>query len=195
MRAVRDLEDVKLILKELMDWKDKLSGQNWDFHGLRIKNASPSKDPYDYVVRKELKDSTDTINKTVQGTGGGVPIAAVVSYYTIVFCCTGDIAVGSEVSPPYMVPRAGQGIPVEAYIAAVVAPVGADIIVQIIVNGINIFHTDFKLLDGDKTVVFSDLTAPTQRLQYKDIVNINVMQVGSTTPGANVSIELRVQKI
>lgn len=56
MRQIRSFEDAQIAIRELFNYIDYYNTQNIDMHQRRIKNASPSVDLYDYVVRKELED-------------------------------------------------------------------------------------------------------------------------------------------
>lgn len=50
---------------------DRLVVRDQDFHGRRITNASPSKDPYDYVVRKELDDALAVFDPSSSASSSG----------------------------------------------------------------------------------------------------------------------------
>lgn len=65
-----------------------------DFHGRRIKNASPSEDPYDYVVKKEMDEA---IKKAVKSTSTS-PGSSVSSGFVYVFRIVGSLYSGSNLA-------------------------------------------------------------------------------------------------
>lgn len=54
MRAAETLEDVQVILKQLVDFKDELTSRHVDMRKRRVVNAGPSVDPFDYVIKDEV---------------------------------------------------------------------------------------------------------------------------------------------
>lgn len=70
-RNLTSLADAFKAIKELEDTVAYLTTKNLDFHQRQIKNAHPSIDDYDYVVRKELRDGI--INKNIEVTGNARP--------------------------------------------------------------------------------------------------------------------------
>lgn len=75
-----------------------------------------------------------------------------------------------------------------------VAPVGADLKIDVNLNGSSIFTSDPApvVLDGTFTA-YIDLTTPIA-LAPGDYLTIDVDQVGSTTPGADLVVQVRVQR-
>jgi polyhydroxyalkanoate synthesis regulator phasin len=63
MRQVKSFTDVNLVLKDIFDKLDELKTRDINLKKRRCRNASPSLDDYDYVVRKELAELYDRINK------------------------------------------------------------------------------------------------------------------------------------
>ena len=104
MRNVRTFEDCNALFRELFGKLDSLNSDNLDMKKRRVVNASPSKDTYDYVVRKELLDlgtkGTSTTVKQRQGL------------YAIVFSNEKNIEVGEYGTSPYIFKR--KSIPVVA---------------------------------------------------------------------------------
>ncbi len=56
MRQVNSIREVNEALREIQDFMDAQRTNNIDMKGRRVVQASPSKDDYDYVIRKELYD-------------------------------------------------------------------------------------------------------------------------------------------
>jgi hypothetical protein len=180
MRALRDTKDVQLVLKELMDWKDKLTSKDWNFTGLRIRNASPSLDDYDYVVRKELKDSTSqTVN--------------VSNLYSICFQSNGTtLASGTNVASSYIVGLGREGIVVKVYISLNSDQVAAgDIIVMPTLNGVALLKNNLVLPAGSVTTFSSYTTQPNPRIKEMDLLNLDIISVSD--PDASKALEVQVQ--
>lgn len=72
-RTLIKLEDAFKAIKELQERIVYYDTDNWDFHRRQIKNAHPSIDDYDYVVRKELKQG---LEETTVSFVGGIASAA-----------------------------------------------------------------------------------------------------------------------
>jgi len=77
------------------------------------------------------------------------------------------------------------------YISVGTAPVGDDLIVDVNVNGSTIFSsppTRPLILDGENT---SELAIPTiTALTEGDYITVDVAQVGSTTPGSDLTVQI-----
>ncbi len=78
MRAINNLVDVQIVLRELLDKKDRDLSKSKDQRGLQIKNAGDATDPQDLVTLRQLDDiitrkitNTTIVNKAA-ATGGGV---------------------------------------------------------------------------------------------------------------------------
>lgn len=130
------------------------------------------------------------------GATGGIRSATSDSHYQIVFGTPGDISTGTLVDFPYNVGIDRAGIPVEANISALSPPVGADIHVNFILysgtSTTTLLLTDLVLTTGQTDLATANNFDGTP-LQYGDRVVLSVTQVGSTDPGALVSIGLVVK--
>lgn len=98
MRQIRSFEDAQIAIRELFNYVDYLRTQNIDLNKRRIKNASPSVDLYDYVVRKELEDLRPTISTEVAST------VAARSGYSVIFSSYFPFG-GNPASPGYVIQR------------------------------------------------------------------------------------------
>ena len=101
MRIIKSLEDAQVAIRELYGLFDKFNSKDIDLSKRRVVNASPSKEPYDYVVRKELTDSIGNTTNNVVSSGS----TSVRQVYTLVFCNNGTPKVGNPTAPYYIIKR------------------------------------------------------------------------------------------
>ena len=114
MRTVRSLEDCNTLFRELFGKLDSLNSEDFNLKKKRVVNASPSKDTYDYVVRKELLD-------LIKGGTFSTPTAKQQpGLYAIVFSNEKNIEVAEYGTSPYIFKR--KSIPVIACVSAVTPP-------------------------------------------------------------------------
>lgn len=196
MRTVRSLEDVQKILKDILDWKDRISTKDWDFHQLKITNAADGVSPRDYVTVEQLKDSkvtNDDINKLIKS---GQPD----QNYTIVLSKDGVVVTG-ENSPPYIVGTGREGIPTQVWLAAEVAPTSANLTINVQVtytnpgdnaqNSFNLLLTDLVLPVGQTLRVFTS-TFITPLPAFGNGVKINkVITSGGNAAYVSIGIVVR----
>ena len=101
-------------------------------------------------------------------------------------CTSGPCATGTDLTVHYIVvaPSHLQ----KCYLEAKTAPAGADLIVDVLKNGItSIFGaSQFALTDGTTTASTSTFATPD--LGENDTLTVSIAQIGSTTPGAGVSL-------
>ncbi len=78
MRAIKDLNDVQIVLRELIDKKERDLAKAKDQRGHQIKNGGDATDPQDFVTLRQLESAFPPGNKvagttiiTRTGTGGG----------------------------------------------------------------------------------------------------------------------------
>lgn len=115
-------------------------------------------------------------------------------FYTIGFSSTGAAAVANAVASPAIVTRAGQGICEQVFIAANVAPTGADLIVMPTVNGNNLLTSGLHLPAGSVGPAnATNVILSVGQLQEFNLVNLNVTQIGSGVAGSQVTVEIRVR--
>lgn len=180
MRVVKDQKDIQAAFNELFDWKDKLTAKSWDFHGLRITNASPSIDEHDYVTRGELSKTQQQALVTNK-------------HYAIIWSKAGTVATG-QVIPCYNVTRDRVGKPVDVWarIASIggVAPSVA-LTLNIYVNGTFLLTSDLTIPIGSKGPVHSS-----QFVSPLPSLGLDVEIIASITGGdaTNLSIGLVVEE-
>lgn len=74
------------------------------------------------------------------------------------------------------------------------APVGADIIIDVLSNLTSIFGDDkLVIADGATRGVQTVFASDPQRFALADRITVNVLQIGSTTPGQSVTLEIKVK--
>lgn len=184
---------IDLALRELYKFMERFTTKNVDFNGRRITNAGMSKDPDDYVVRKELPQlvaggRTQIITTT--GGGGGLNNTENVVFGIGVSI---PVIVGNDATPPrpWVNPRNGR--PVATVLVANQSPTGADLKIDIKKNGFTIFDDGFVTLPQgtpDKEItawVGSSVYTGTTFSQF-DVLTIDVLQVGSVIAGQDISV-------
>ena len=163
MRQVKTFEDVQIVLRELLDWKTRVSTKDWDFHQLRIKNASPGVDQNDYVTLSQLQNAVPAAvpsNKT----------------YTQVFSSSGTVLTGDMI-PGFVVGLGRGGIPNQVWIAARVAASSSDLQVNISIDGNLLLLNPITLPIGQTAKVFSStFVSPTPKLAIGATVFPEIIQ-------------------
>lgn len=105
-----------------------------------------------------------------------------------------DVATGTTLTTTVIVPLAGTIV--KAWAKAQTGPVGADLIFDINLNGTTIWSTQanrLKIVDGATS---GNQTAfNTTSVAAGDLLTIDIDQIGSTTPGKNVTVELTMYLI
>lgn len=141
MRAIKNLADAEIVLRELLDWKHLHESKDWDFHSLRIKNASPGVDPFDYATVSQLPklDIPEVVDKDA---------------YTIVWESQANIVAG-QLFPSFVVGLGRVGIPNEVWLKARTSPTTGPLTINISVNGFTLLDTNLSLGIGQAGPIFS----------------------------------------
>jgi len=110
MRQIRSLEDAQIAIRELYSFYDLLKSKDIDMQRRRVKNASPSKEPYDYVVRKELQPGGELFkdiskNITDSGSGSGSTPPQKPDKYSVIFTIDFIIEPNQLGTPAYAIQR------------------------------------------------------------------------------------------
>ena len=124
------------------------------------------------------------------GTGDAGPI---VVWKTLVFCVPGDLEVGASVAPSVLADEAMTIDKVYVYVQT--APQGAPIIVDVNKNGTTIFtnqanRPQIAAGSNEDESGTPDVTS----LSKNDRVDVDIDQVGSTTPGADLTVMVRCKQ-
>lgn len=166
MRVFKTQDEIQKVLNQILDTQDLQRSKDWDFHGLRIKNASPSKDPYDYVVRKEL-------------TPASTQTDVIVAEYTIVI--TRDAPADGEESPPYFAGTDRDGNVIDIWIGSTNAPI-TDCSVNFNINDTPVLNNPIILPAGSRGPIHSgDIVSPIPKIGFDTRVTIVVIISGGVT--------------
>lgn len=188
MRSLKDLRDVEAELARLDRVIVALTTQDIDLSKRRIKNASPSKDPFDYVTRRELlqflSETQDDNGPKASGSSGGVE------------CCVFGLGINTslitgEDLPPHHIVTFNATI-TGIYLNCKVPPSGASILGQIVKNygGVNAaIIADFEYT-GEQIVVKLDEVLITS-LQEMDFLTCHLSQVGSEIAGGSLVVKIK----
>lgn len=112
----------------------------------------------------------------------------------------GSLSVGTDVMDNYIVVRCNVGEYVQLSDTAIVAktaPVGADAVIDVLVSHNNgstwesIYNAPLHLPDGNSSADFDSTNLAVDQLYRNDLLRFDIIQVGSTTAGAQVSIDIK----
>lgn len=190
MRAIRNLDDVKLILSEVTSWMDMMKTRAWDLGSRQIKNVAPGQDKGDVVTFEQLPQITQDIQRVQD------------QYYTIVFSLDTTVTDGEEIAP-FVVGIGRAGIPTEAFLIADTAPSGGPLAINFELRtfsaidatptNTNILASDLEFATTDVRAVRSSTFITTvPRLQYKSEIRPIIVSANSA---AIVTIQLVVKRI
>ena len=182
MRAIKSLADVQVILKQLLDWQSNKDSKDWDFHGLRIKNANPSKDPNDYVVRSELHPtafaappvtSAPQTQAQVSNPPSLISSGEAEQDYTIVFSV--DSVVDGYETPAYVGGINRDGVFIDIWVTANTAPIVTPASINFNVNGVPLLTADVQIPVGSTVVVHSSkLVSPLPVMGFDTKVTMKI---------------------
>lgn len=144
MREPKTFAQAQVMLKELGQWKDRISSKNQDLNGLKIQNAGDATEPQDYVTLSQLQTIITPVSNPNQN-------------YSIPFSSVGAVSVG-QVSAPFIVGTDRVGNPTSISVgvpSTTQAPVGVPLIVNLALNGVNMLATNLELAVGAEGPVFS----------------------------------------
>lgn len=184
-----DLKDVGISLREIYQFIEQWTTQDIDLHGRKIRNAGISKDPEDYVIRKEIPALLSS-RRTVNISGGGTSAAG---YDKITFGLGvgSPLVAGDYVTPPYIWTNSRQGRINYAVISANVPPTGADVRLVFKKNDISFITGSYVIFPvgtaARQLVVF---TSDLQSVLFTrgDVVTPHVLQTGSINPGQDIEV-------
>ena len=183
MRAIKTLADVQIVLNQLLNWQTNKDSKDWDFNGLRIKNASASKDPNDYVIRSELhptalaappitsapQTQAQVSNPPQQTSNGNAE-----QDYTIVFSV--DAPADGYETPPYVGGRNRDGVFIDIWIASTGSPQTNPASINFNVNGQPLLTADIQLPINSMGPIHSSLLVsplPVMGLDTRVTMKIN----------------------
>ncbi len=119
IRKINSIADAQKAFNDLNDWISLHSTKDWNFNGLRIKNASDAVDQQDYVTLAQLQSpkNADAVDN---------------DFYTIVFDKDGEVNDG-DLSAEFVIGQGRQGQPTEVWVKckAGFEPSGGDLIINV----------------------------------------------------------------
>lgn len=143
-----------------------------------------------HLSRKGAQHAADRLLWELCLNGGGTTVPVSNAYQTLPFFKAGTLAVGSGKFPIYN-DTGGVWTFTAARAEVGTAPTGAGIVVQVKINGSNAFTV--TIASGATTG--SNLSPPTVQVPIGGKVTCDITQVGSTVPGADLSVTLTTQSI
>lgn len=189
MRDFKTLNDAMIAFKQLEDEFNHLkTAREVDWHQRTITNVRPSRESYDVVVRKELRDlETRFIEQS--------SVAANVDYDVAVFgiALEEPLIAGNDVCPHYIAAFSGPFI--KCYAKIKQAATGSPVLIDINLNGIESIFGDNKL-----TIPVNDLSVITHttfnlpNINEGDFLTLDVDQAGSSVPGSTLVVKLKFRK-
>jgi hypothetical protein len=178
LRAIKNLNDVQIVLRDLLNQQQATNTKALDRKGLQIKNMGPGVEPNDAVTVSQLQSVVTPVVNPNQN-------------FTIVFDNSGSPNNG-DVFAPYVFGKSRVGYPTEVWIQAVAAPTSGVFEVELLFNGSNILNTNIQLAIGNSGPVFSsNFVNPLPNFGYQGILKGSVVNAGSAS---NVSVGICVQR-
>jgi len=187
MRNAASFEDCNVLFRELYNQLDRLNSKDLNMEKRRVVNASPSKDSYDYVVRKELFDAFENIPESK------ATAIATKSSYVIVFSNSGAIKVATQASGPYIFKRKSSSLIVS--VSAVSPPTSGDARFNLKHNGVNILVNDIILPSTAASLEVVNSTDFISSPITFEIDDTLVLEVVSTSGVSKITVELYVKEI
>ena len=187
MRHIRTFEDCQAAIREIHDFLDTWKTKDLDFKQRRIKNAAPSRDLYDYVVRKEIED----VIKEVKTEITRAPVAG--RLYSIVFMNDGLPSPIHPSSSGYSIQRNSTLLRV-SFLS--VGPISSSttFVANLILNNVDYILTDPISINNSytpfTTLYFTDLEITA--FTTGDIITIDVIEAVSI---GKLSIQLLFREV
>lgn len=143
MRNVKNFSDVNIVIKELLDFKEKFTAKTIDFGGRRLANVGKAVEQTDAVIFSQLPTIQAAAEEKVKD-----------QVYTILF--SKDAALTDlNLSPAYTVGKGKEGIPMEVWINAETPPSDGNLICNPTYNGIPILKNPIEFSPSDIDSIFS----------------------------------------
>lgn len=187
MRSITNFQEAENAIKELQNQLDLFRSKDIDLSKRRVVNAAPSRDQYDYVVRKELE----------QFAGEGLPTFDPLRNYLIVFSSSTVLYSGTNVSAPFIVKTPGK--PRAIIVTALTIPTLTGAVLQPNVNGTNLIASGGQTIEIPSTANSGEIFFTTDLIDIVfneyDLVNLNVLSAGTGTAAAKVTVEIWMEVI
>lgn len=196
MRDIHTLNDAIVAIRELYNRVESFETKDIDMRKRRAVNASPSVDPYDYVVRKELQDFQPTVT-TQTTTQSGV---ATSDYDLAIFNIAIDatLVVRDDVCPYHIVaiPQGSSADITVVYAQAKVPSVGSSIKLRVWKNYNEPTKTQMFIIEipADTNDVQKLTSFDATALLENDYLSVDVTQIGSVSPGGTVVLKIKYRR-
>ena len=190
MRQVRNLEDAQVAIRELYSLFDKLNSKDIDMSKRRVVNASPSKEPYDYVIRKEfidLKKQVQVTKSVDTVTPGGIV------NFSIIFNSYGRVVSAPLASPPYIFQRAC--IPLRVSLSSSAPSSSAGTFFNFLYKGLYLLNTPIELpTTATALEIFesTDLNPSIVEFSLDEVIVLSVLSSGSPS---KVTLQIFVEQV
>jgi hypothetical protein len=166
VRAIKNLNDVQIVLRGLIDTQQKEQTKALDRNGLQIKNMGVGVDPADAVTLSQLQNAVQ-------------PVTAQNQDFTVVFSNAGTAQDG-DIFSDYIFGIDRIGHPTAVWIRARHAPTTGVFQVHLTINGNAILNTDIQLAALATGPVFSsNFVSPFPKFGYQSILGGTVVHANS----------------
>jgi hypothetical protein len=190
-KQIKTLEDAQKAINELYNRLELQRTKDWDFTGLKIKNAGDGVDPTDYVTLQQLPSLK---NQEVIDN----------DYYTIVFSKDGIVTTGEE-SPGFIIGNGREGVPTQVWVVCEPGnePSGGPLTINVswtyidAITGLdvttNLLSVDLSLPSATSQRVFSsNFISPAPRLGNGAKIN-KVIVAGNNAGYVSVGLVVKVK--
>jgi hypothetical protein len=189
MKQIKSLDDAQKVINDLYNRLELLRTKDWDFKGLKIKNAGDGVDPTDYATLQQVQQPS---------VSAGVDN----DYYTVVFSKDGTVSDGEE-SPEFVIGKGREGQPLEVWVKCREGfePAGGDLVINVSWTRydlssspvtVNLLSTDLHLPRDTSNPVFSSAFAtPIPKLSRGSVIN-KVIVTGSNAGYVSVGLVVKV---
>ncbi len=189
-RSLNSLQDAFRAIKELDETITGLTTRNLDFHQRQIKNAHPSIDDFDYVVRKELRDLIGGGKPAINITGGGAG-----NFYlrTFGYGVNRDLTTGTDLLPDLIIPFPSTTL-LKIFAKCKVAPTGSDVIADINLLGSSILGGSFITIPAGSSSVITVNSFDVASFTEGQVLTFDLDQIGATISGQTLVVTMLFKK-
>jgi hypothetical protein len=179
VRAIKNLNDVQIVLRDLLNNQTKTNTKALDRNGLQIKNMGPATEANDAVTLSQLNQTIQTIPTVTQD-------------FTVIFSNAGTVSNG-DVFAPYIFGQNRVGYPTEVWISALTVPSTGPLTVEIKYNGVDILTSVIITLpvNTNGPVFSSAFPSPLPNFAYQGVLKGAVVLANGA---AGVSVGICVKR-
>lgn len=166
---------------------DQLSYGNQDFHGGRIKNASPSQDLSDYIIKKELNDAIAALQSSISTSTSTTPSST--SGATYILDVLGILYIQSSITPRRYITLTKIPSLIRFDVPVGEEPTGHSLDIILYQNTTAYFTG--SIADGASSKVLSSAELYTAGILTKgNYLRLDVTAVGTTYKGSNLVVTI-----